>query len=59
MEHNDWAVVTGASSGIGKGFVYELAKKGITQYWWHGAGTNWNPLLSITSRIMKKMIGIA
>ncbi|NOZ13918.1 MAG: SDR family oxidoreductase [Acidobacteria bacterium] len=28
MRTNDWAVITGASSGIGKGFVYELAKKG-------------------------------
>ena len=28
MENNSWAVITGASSGIGKEFTYQLAKKG-------------------------------
>ncbi|MCK5879834.1 MAG: SDR family oxidoreductase [Holophagae bacterium] len=28
MENNNWAVITGASSGIGKEFTYQLAKKG-------------------------------
>ncbi|RLE18298.1 MAG: hypothetical protein DRJ14_04090 [Acidobacteria bacterium] len=28
MKKTDWAVITGASSGIGKEFSYELAKKG-------------------------------
>ncbi|NOY22099.1 MAG: SDR family oxidoreductase [Acidobacteria bacterium] len=28
MENNKWAVITGASSGIGKEFAYQLGKKG-------------------------------